>query len=140
MSLIAWLRRLFHHPEVPPVATTSGRIPAQIDLNLYAGDSEIFGLTLTDENGPVDTTVGQWAAQIKPEGATDPVEAFTVTLDLETIGRLELAIDAGASQRLGVYTQKLRWDLQQSLPDAVTVITHAQGHLVVTDDVTRVPL
>lgn len=118
-----------------------GRIPQHIDLKLYAGDSATFGFTLTDgETGePVDTSVGEWAAEIKPEGFGESVEAFVITLDTAITGRMDLFIDAGASQRLGTFRQNLRWDLQQTYND-LTVTTHAQGYILVAPDVTRVDL
>lgn len=120
---------------------TVGRIPQRIDLKLYAGDSETFGFALSDgETGePVDTSVGTWAAQIKPEGLIEPVESFLITLDWMVAGQMELFIDAGASQRLGLFNQQLRWDLQQTFNDS-TVTTHAYGHILMAPDVTRVDL
>lgn len=121
--------------------TEAGRIPKRVDLNIYEGDSQTFGFVLTDETTgtPIDTSVGSWAADIKPEGVEEAVESFTVTLDLVVPGRLELFLDAGASQRLGVFEQSLRWDLQQTFDDA-TVTTHAQGYVLLTHDVTRVEM
>lgn len=115
-----------------------GRLPQRTDLQLYAGDSEIFGLELTNEAGPVNTLEGRWAAEIKPKGFAETVESFEITFDLDVFGRLEIAIDAGASQRLGEYRQALLWDIQQTT-DA-EVITHARGLVLMTPDVTRVDL
>jgi hypothetical protein len=117
-----------------------GRLPERTDLQLYAGDSEIFGLALTDESGPVNTLEGRWAAEIRPQRRLEElVGSFQITFDLDVFGRLEIAVDAGTSQRLGEYRQPLRWDIQQTT-DTEEVITHARGLVLMIPDVTRVDL
>lgn len=117
-----------------------GRLPEAVDLLLYAGDSALFTLTVTDDDDdPIDTTVGQWNAQIKVVGTVEAAEAFDVTVDPLSPGIVLLFLDGDTSQRLGEYDAVLRWDLQQSLDDA-TVTTHAGGELLVSPDVTRINL
>src|SRR4051794_14132631 len=98
-----------------------GRLPESIDLLIYAGDSTAFGFS--DDDEPIDPTVGQWAAQVKVDGSSAVAETFTVTPDETTPGRVVISMAPHATQRLGDLGQTFRWDLQQTF-DNSTVRTH----------------
>lgn len=115
-------------------------MPKKVDLNLYAGDTVLYY-----GNEPVtafvitgaDNTLGQWDAQVRIEGG-DLMGELTLTPDESNAERIEVAIEAGLSQRLGAY-KTAKWDMQQTFDDS-TVITHIYGTMKVTPDVTQVDL
>lgn len=115
-------------------------LPGKADLTLYRGDTRVWMVTFTADDGSALDLSGQtWVAQIRSDLArTDPVVA-TVTVDDtdSATGGLTLTLPAGEAANLGPLDDAgkatLHWDLQSD--DAGVVQTWLAGKVKVTGDV-----
>jgi hypothetical protein len=115
-------------------------LPGKADLKLYRGDTRVWLVTFTaDDGSDLDLSGRTWVAQIRSDLArTDPVVA-TVTVDDtdSATGTLTLTLPADEAANLGPLNDKgqavLYWDLQSD--DAGVVQTWLAGKVKVTGDV-----
>lgn len=115
-------------------------LPGNADLKLYRGDTRVWLVTFTaDDGSDLDLSGRTWVAQIRSDLArTDPVVA-TVTVDDTdaATGTLTLTLPADEAANLGPLNDKgqavLYWDLQSD--DAGVVQTWLAGKVKVTGDV-----
>lgn len=120
-------------------AQTLKMVPAGLNLELYAGDANSFGVEITEDGTLVNITGWTFMAQARKQ-STDLAAVATATctiLDPEA-GQVEVAwgdlraVLADASKWVGV------WDLQATPTGASLPRTLLAGSFTVGLDVTRV--
>jgi hypothetical protein len=113
--------------------------PACLNIRLYGGDANTFGIEITDDGTLVDVTDWEFQAQAR-KAANDPAAAATATCTVldGPSGRVEVAW-GDLRELLGTDTSWSGvWDLQATPTGASLPRTLLAGTLVLTLDVTRV--
>ena len=114
-------------------------LPGKADLTLYRGDTRVWTVAFTDDDGvALDLSGRTWVAQIRSDlNRTDPaVATITVGDDDADTGSLTLTLPADEAAALGPLTDgkaTLYWDLQSD--DSGVVQTWLAGKVKVTGDV-----
>lgn len=115
-------------------------LPGKADLALYRGDTRVWTVTFTDDDGttPLDLSGRTWVAEIRTDLArTDPVVATITVDDADAAdGTLTLTLPADEAANLGPLVDgkaTLFWDLQSD--DSGVVQTWLAGKVKVTGDV-----
>jgi hypothetical protein len=112
--------------------------PADLDLCLYLGDANVFGVELLAAGDPVDATGWTITSQIRLS-ATDPtvvLEATVTEVDAAN-GQFLVAFDGEAARAVVGMEDGWQgvWDLQADT--SLGVKTYVAGNVTFTQDVTR---
>lgn len=132
-------------PATPPSATvaaaesqTSTLLPAELNLQLYAGDDLTMRFVFKDAAGASVDMTGTWAAHIRaapipPEG---PEPALLAELVIDSSGAAQgIIVAALLADDTMTLPPTTVWDLQQTVGSLVRT-TH-RGSITLTPDVTR---
>lgn len=110
-------------------------VPAKQDIKIMRGDTEVFNITVTDNNGAaVDLTGDVFTSQIRyNRDDTSIAASFACTITNATAGQVRLTLSATSSSLLTAGTAF--WDLQRNNDGVITTII--AGKCTILADVTR---
>jgi hypothetical protein len=111
-------------------------IPAELDLNIYSGDTLTMRFTFTDMNGVAVDMTGTWTAQVRASANLiddEPLAEFVIDATGAAQGIIVLTLPSEQTQTL---PPTAVWDIQQMISPDIVRTTH-HGVVTVVEDVTR---
>ena len=115
-------------------------LPGDYPLNLYRGDTRVWTLSFTEDDGttPIDLTGKTWRSQVRetPDAASALMD---ITVDPTDAATGVLVLTLPATEWTGVATEtpttKWAWDLEST--EAGVVRTYLKGKVKILGDVSR---
>jgi hypothetical protein len=119
------------------VNTVLSTLPAQLDLQIYAGEPYSAGFQFNNQDGTPYVLTGTWQADIRDQALNAVLTSFTVDTTNEAAGLVVISLTKANISAIPS-TSPAAWDLQQCDAGGLPVRTWFRGALTVTADVTRV--